>query len=388
MAQRHNWNSIMDDLALTSGPAAELAENVSQPFERARAMPKSVYSSEDFLQLELENIFRKDWFCVGRADGLANPGDYLAFELAGQPVMVVRDKDGQLRAQANVCRHRMSKIVEGSGNTRTFVCPYHGWTYGLDGRLRGAPGMARNREFDRSLYRLPQIRCETWLGWVLVTLNPEAPPVHKHLAEVESMIEDYDMQDYTQGFFEVLEWNTNWKILAENFMESYHLPVCHAKTIGGLSKVDEVECPEGRPAFNYHTLQKEPEFTLSVAHPDNVRLKGDRRFMTWLLAIYPSMLVTLTPGYFWYLSLHPVTPGRVRIFFGGGMSKEFTNDPDGGKHFAEVRKLLDEVNEEDRGCTERVYAGSLSEFAEPGHLSHLERPNFEFANYLSRRIPA
>ena len=139
MAQRHNWNSIMDDLALTSGPAAELAENVSQPFERARAMPKSVYSSEDFLQLELENIFRKDWFCVGRADGFANPGDYLAFELAGQPVMVVRDKEGRIRAQANVCRHRMSKIVEGSGNTRTFVCPYHGWTYGLDGRLARCP---------------------------------------------------------------------------------------------------------------------------------------------------------------------------------------------------------------------------------------------------------
>lgn len=378
----------MDDFALTSGPAAELAENVSQPFERARAMPKSVYSSEDFLQLELENIFRKDWFCAGRADGFANPGDYLAFELAGQPVMVVRDNDGQMRAQANVCRHRMSKIVEGSGNARTFVCPYHGWTYGLDGRLRGAPGMARNSDFDRTRYRLPQIRCETWLGWVLVTLNPEAPPVHEHLAEVESLIEDYDMQGYTQGFFEVLEWNTNWKVLAENFMESYHLPVCHAKTIGGLSKVDEVECPEGRPTFNYHTLQKEAEFTLSVAHPDNLRLKGDRRFMTWLLAIYPSMLITLTPGYFWYLSLHPVTPGRVRIFFGGGMSKEFANDPDGEKHFAEVRKLLDEVNEEDRGCTERVYAGSLSEFAEPGHLSHLERPNFEFANYLSRRIPA
>ena len=112
------------------------------------------------------------------------------------------------------------------------------------------------------------------LAGVLVTLNPEAPPVHEHLAEVESMIEDYDMQDYSQGFFEVLEWNTNWKILAENFMESYHLPVCHAKTIGGLSKVDEVECPEGRPAFNYHTLQKEPEFTLSVAHPDNVAAQG------------------------------------------------------------------------------------------------------------------
>ena len=247
--------------------------------------------------------------------------------------------------------------------------------------------MARNLDFDRSKHRLPPVRCETWLGWVLVTLNPDAPPVAEHLAEVEGMISDYEMQDYRQGFFEVMEWNTNWKVLAENFMESYHLPVCHAKTIGGLSRVDDVECPEGRPAFNYHTLQKDPEFTLSVAHPDNVRLKGDRRFMTWLIVVYPSMLITLTPGYFWYLTLHPVTPGKVRIFFGGGMSKDFSNDPEGERHFADLR-LLDEVNEEDRGCTERVYSGLISDFAEPGHLSHLERPNFEFANYLSQRIPA
>ena len=351
-------------------------------------MPKSVYCSEEFLQLEIESVFKKDWFCVGREDGFANPGDYLAFELAGQPVMVLRDNEGNIRAQANVCRHRMSKIVEGRGSKRSLVCPYHGWTYGLDGRLRGAPGMGRNTGFDRSGYRLPQIRCETWLGWVLVTLNPDAPPVSEHLAEVESMIRDYDMPSYTQGYFEVMEWNTNWKVLAENFMESYHLPVCHAKTIGGRSRVDEIDCLEGRAAFNYHTLQKEPDFTLSVAHPDNTRLKGDYRLMTWLLAIYPSMLVTLTPGYFWYLSLHPVSTGRVRIFFGGGMAKEFADDPEGQKHFDELKKLLDEVNEEDRGCTERVYAGLLSDFAEPGHLSHLERPNFEFATYLSNRIPA
>ena len=171
-------------------------------------------------------------------------------------------------------------------------------------------------------------------------------------------------------------------------MESYHLPVCHAATIGGVSKVDDVECPEGRPAFNYHTLQKEASFTISVAHPDNKVLKGEDRNTTWLFAIYPSMLITLTPGYFWYLSLHPVSPGKVRIFFGGGMSKEFTGDPEGAKHFAELRRLLDEVNDEDKGCTERVYAGLISDFAVPGHLSHLERPNFEFANYLSRCIPA
>ena len=368
-------------------PEVELEHNVSDSFESARAMPKSVYTSESFLEKELTNIFAQDWFCAGRSDWFAKPGDYFAFELAGQPIFIVRDNDNKLRALANVCRHRMSTILEGYGNTRTIVCPYHGWTYGLDGRLRGAPAMTKNKCFSRSDYRLPQIKLEEWLGWILVTLNPNATPVHEALAHLTFMVEDYDMDSYKQIFFEEYEWNTNWKILAENFMESYHLPVCHAKTIGTLSKVDEIECPKGYDAFNYHTIQKVEDFTLSVAHPDNKRLKGERRFLTYLLAIYPSMMVTLTPGYFWYLSLHPITPGKVRIFFGGGMSKEFIEDPSSKKYFTEVQALLDDVNAEDKGCTERVFAGMTSRFANPGHLSHLERPNYEFAQYLSRRIP-
>ena len=378
----------MNAMVNPASPESRLAENVATVFEEARAMPRDVYVSEAFLQRELNQIFKREWFCVGRSDFFSEPGDYFATELANQPIVVVKDQAESIRAYANVCRHRMSTIVTGSGRTRTLVCPYHGWTYGLDGKLRGAPGMLKNRAFDRSQYRLPEIRCEEWLGWVFVTLNPDASPVQEQLSDLKVMIEDFEMQEYAQSFFEIHEWNTNWKILAENFMESYHLPVCHARTIGGLSKVDEADCPEGYPAFNYHTLQKEEEFTLSIAHPDNKRLKGERRLMTYLLAVYPSTMITLTPGYFWYLSLHPLEVGRVRLFFGGGLAREFVNDPDGRSHFEELKGLLDEVNEEDRGCTERVFRGMLSDFAVPGHLSHLERPNYEFARYIASRIPA
>ncbi len=378
----------MELMETSVDPAQELESVAFQPFESAYAMPKSVYTSQGFLNREISNIFAKEWFCVGRSDGLPNPGDYITLNLASQPIMVIRDQNGQLRAQVNVCRHRMSKLLEGSGNTKRIVCPYHGWTYNLDGSLRGAPAMKRNKSFDRNQMNLPEIRCEEWLGWVLVSLNPDVEPVSKKLTKIESMIGDFDMGSYKQAFFETFEWNTNWKVLADNFMESYHLPVCHAATIGGVSKVDDVECPEGFEAFNYHTLQKEEDFTLSVAHPDNTSLQGERRYMTYLLAIYPSWLITLTPGYFWYLSLYPEAPGRVRIYFGGGMAKEFAFSPESQKHFEELRVLLDEVNEEDRGCTERVYAGLLSKFHNPGPLSHLERPNYEFAQYISKMVPA
>ncbi len=366
--------------------ARELADNAALPFERAAAMPTGVYTSQTFLERELEDVFARDWFCAGRAGTLPDAGDYLTLELASRPIMVMRGADGVLRAQSNVCLHRMSTLLEGRGNRSSIVCPYHAWTYATDGRLRGAPAMRANDSFCKEGLRLPQLRCEEWLGWIMVSLDPEAPPVAELLGEVESLVGDYGMERYEETFLETHTWDTNWKVLAENFMESYHLPVCHRGTIGGLSRLDEMVCPPGLPAFNYHTILKDDRLPIALAHPDNTRMEGDRRRTTYLLAIYPSLMITLTPGYFWYLSLHPDGVGRVRILFGGGMSPEYVNDPDAQQHFAALKTLLDEVNVEDRGCTEKVYRGLRSSLATPGPLSHLERPNYDFARYLASRV--
>ncbi|ERL97450.1 ring-hydroxylating dioxygenase, large terminal subunit [Rhodobacteraceae bacterium HIMB11] len=372
-----------------SDPIADLRRNTSVPFEQARAMPTSVYTSEDFVEAELKHVFGKDWYCVGRADALSKTGDYVTAELAGQPIVVLRDADHQLRAMSNVCLHRMSTLLQGRGNAKTIVCPYHAWTYNLDGNLRGAPAMSQNDAFCKDHYRLPQVRCEEWLGWVFVCLDPDAEPVAVQLAEVADMIAAYDMTNYSESFYEEHVWDTNWKVLAENFMESYHLPVCHAGTIGGLSKLEDMVCPPGRPAFNYHTILKDESLRIAMAHPTkNDRLKGEERKTTYLLALYPSLMITLTPGYFWYISLHPKGPGQVHIRFGGGMSNDFAEDADISENFTQLKTLLDEVNVEDRGCTEKVFNGLCSDAATPGHLSHLERPNYDFAQYLMGKIAA
>lgn len=372
-----------------SDPVADLRSNTSVPFEQARAMPTSVYTSEDFVEAELKHVFSKDWYCVGRADALSKTGDYVTAELAGQPIVVLRDADHQLRAMSNVCLHRMSTLLQGRGNAKTIVCPYHAWTYNLDGKLRGAPAMSQNEGFCKDHYRLPQVRCEEWLGWVFLCLDPDAQAVSVQLSEVEDMISAYDMTNYSESFYEEHVWNTNWKVLAENFMESYHLPVCHAGTIGGLSKLEDMVCPPGRPAFNYHTILKDESLRIAMAHPTkNNRLKGEERRTTYLLALYPSLMITLTPGYFWYISLHPKGPGQVHIRFGGGMSNDFAEDTDVDENFTQLKTLLDEVNVEDRGCTEKVFNGLCSDAATPGHLSHLERPNYDFAQYLMGKIAA
>lgn len=368
--------------------AKDLEAGVARPFEGARAMPPSVYTDPEFTALEMQRIFARDWICVGRAEQFRTPGAYVTLDLAGAPIMVIRDREGALRAQSNVCLHRMSTLLEGSGTTGSIVCPYHAWTYNLDGTLRGAPGMAQAPGFNRKDYCLPQVRLAEWLGWVLVSLNADAPDPATHLAEAEALIAPYGMTDYTQTFQETHRWNTNWKVLAENFMESYHLPVCHAGTIGGFVSLDEMDCPPGGPAYNYHAILKDPKAPLTNAHPDNTRLTGDLRRQTVLLTVYPSLLITLTPGYFWYLSLLPDGPGQVKITYGGGLSPDYVNDPAAQQHFANLKTLLDAVNDEDRGCTEKVYRGLCSPLAKPGHLSHLERPNFEFAQYINARIGA
>lgn len=370
----------------TVDPVEALGLTTNRPFDQAMAMPPGVYTSQMFLQREIDHIFAREWFCVGRASALENPGDYTTLELAGQPIIVLRDRAGGLRAMPNVCLHRMSTLLEGRGNARSIVCPYHAWTYNLDGTLRGAPEMTRNAGFCKGDYALPPIRCEEWLGWVYVCLNPDIAPVAQQLAPLAEMIAPYGMEHYVETFFEEHVWDTNWKVLAENYMESYHLPVCHDGTVGPFTDLARVECPEGHPHFNIHWFTKEAALAIGNAHPDNTTLQGVMRQTSALMSIYPSHMVTLTPGYFWYLSLQPDGVGRVRMLFGGGFDPHFAGDPGIREYDEALQTLLADVNAEDRGCTEKVYRGLCSGLARPGHLSHLERPNYDFARYLYARV--
>jgi phenylpropionate dioxygenase-like ring-hydroxylating dioxygenase large terminal subunit len=280
----------------------------------------------------------------------------------------------------------MSVLLEGRGNVRRIVCPYHAWNYNLDGGLRGAPMMDRQSGFCKESYALPKVRCEVWQGWIYVTLDTNAPPVATQLAELDTLIRDYGMADYIETFYEEHVWDTNWKILAENFMESYHLPMLHRATVGPHSRLDEMECPPGLAAFNYHWITKEASLPIGNAHPDNPRLQGHWRKTTALLAIYPTHLVTLTPGYFWYLVLQPQGTGRVHIRFGGGLAPEFIADPKANDYMTTLKALLDEVNAEDKRGVQAVYRGVQAPLAKPGHLSHLERPNYDFARYLAQKV--
>jgi len=364
---------------------ADLSANAAKPFEEARAMPPGVYHSPAFLALEESEIFRKQWICIGRAGSIPEIGDYIAADILDEPIVVVRGKDGEIRGFSNICLHRMARLLEGTGNARKIVCPYHAWTYGIDGDLIGAPHMEQSPCFDKADYYLTHVRAAVWQGWIYVTLSDDAPDIDSHLRELGDVVTDrYRMENYVETFREEHVWDTNWKILAENFMESYHLARLHAGTIGPHSKVEEMVHPEGGAAFNYHWITKESSLALGTAHPDNTHLEGDWRKTTALICAYPSHLITLTPGYFWYLCLQPRGVDKVNIVYGGGFAPEFLGDPKADEMVAEFKELVDEANREDRVGVESVFQGTQGRLAQSGHLSHLERPNFEFGQYLVR----
>ena len=142
-------------------------------------MPPEVYTSEEFLALEQEKIFSREWVCAGRSDTIPEPGDYLTYQIGDQPVFVMRTRDTGIRAFTNVCLHRMMRLLDVRGSCEKIVCPYHAWTYDIDGQLLRARHMERTAGFKPADHRLPEIRCEVWEGWIYLTLNADARPVAK-----------------------------------------------------------------------------------------------------------------------------------------------------------------------------------------------------------------
>ena len=194
------------------------------------------------------------------------------------------------------------------------------------------------------------------------------------------------MTNYTEAFFEEHVWDTNWKVLAENFMESYHLPVCHAARSGACRSWMRWSVRRACPPSTTITILKDESLRIAMAHPSNTRLKGDARRTTFLLAIYPSLLITLTPVISGTCRCTRRGRGRSISALAAAMSDDYKDDPDAQKNFSDLKALLDDVNVEDRGCTEKVFRGLSSDLARPGHLSHLERPNYDFATYLVSKV--
>ncbi len=372
---------------------AEL-ESMTRPLGEAKAPPAIYYTSPELYELEAEHIFRKEWLWVGHAQDVRDPGSFFTFEYAGEPILVTRDKAGQLNAFSNVCRHRGAVVAEGAGTCRTFTCPYHSWTYGLDGKLLGAPEMDGVENFELSEFGLRPLKVEDWYGNIMVNFDPDCLPLATIAGDLDIWFRKYDMGDLVVTTRRVHEIPCNWKMLVENNMEGYHFLGTH-KAPGEYNRFRNWSTVDGSPDNTFNILLgsfKEP-LTMNVPGSGEAAVEclpglteQDKR---------TSAFVTLYPTSFWPLQPDSVLCGH---FVPDGVAKTkwianycFPEATVARSDFREIEEASLEGSEgfikEDHDVLEQTYLGYQSRGFSPGPLSLHERNIHSFVQWVLARIP-
>ena len=376
------------------GVLAGLRAVADGPLSAASTMAPAMYHDPAILDLEQDRLFAHDWVCTGLAAEIPSPGDRLTWEIAGRPVFCVRGTDGEIRTFSNVCRHRMMTLVDdgvgdgAAGGGRRITCPYHAWTYDLEGRLVGANHMERTDGFDQGDICLPEVRTEVWHGWIYCTLDDDAPPAAEVLEAMEDFVDRYRVADYVSIHRVDHRWAGNWKLVVENFMEGYHLPVLHRATLGTWMPMDSMVFPDRRhDGFTYQLFEKDENAVYGRAHPDNDRLEGPWRSTTFMPTVFPAHMYILAPDHLWYLTVRPDGPGHVVLRFGIALAPAVPAALAAGDPWTdEMVAFFTAVCEEDRLVVEGVQAGTASPLAEPGPLSWTEHELHDLAGYLAGRL--
>jgi choline monooxygenase len=315
---------------------------------RATTIPWDWYLSPEILRREQELIFRGAWHYAGPLEWVAEPGQRFPCNAGTAPVVVVRDADGELRAFLNVCRHRGSVIVKERGAGKTLQCPYHAWTYGLDGCLRAAPRSERENGFEADELGLRPVLVDTWGPCMFVNADLDAAPLAESLGPIPSLVDPSSMVFRERAD---LELGANWKVAVENYLECYHCPVAH-KDFSALVDVD----PD---SYRLEVI----DGVLSQFGERSGGGEGGADCQFHL--VWPALKVIVYPG-IENLSLGPVWPvgpersaGFLDYFFGADVSAEAIRD------FVEFD---DQVGREDRELVESVQRGLGSGLLDHGRL--------------------
>lgn len=356
----------------------------------AETLPHWCYNSEEFYRLEVARIFGKAWNFFGRADRIPEPGDYFSVNFVGTPIIVVRDKEMDLRAFANTCRHRGARIVSGEGKCRRFVCPYHGWVYDLDGSLKGCKGMEQTHNFDKASYGLHPIRLETWGGFIFINFDDEAEPLLDYLGDLPEQMRSYNCDDFVLTHVKEYELNCNWKLHIENAVEPYHVPMVHRNTLQKKQAEHSVPVTQGswlnlREKHDGNTRALLVE-DLQHAFPSIKTLAGHAAEGTNFICILPCTLLSLTTDSCWYVELHPEGPNKTRATLGCCFPKATTKLADFEERAAFYYKRWHKGVEEDNGISEVQHQGLLSHLASPGRFSHMEGTTPRLGAWWTDRI--
>jgi Rieske 2Fe-2S family protein len=366
-----------------------------------QSLPKESYISEAHWDLERERIFYREWFCVGRAGQLRAAGDYLVADVAGESVLVVRTKDGALAAHYNVCRHRGCRLslddarpsfeddVPGaSGRWHNSIrCPYHSWTYGFEGDLRGAPFMSDVEDFDKAEFSLHPVAVDEWGGFVFVHLTPGAhPALSESLGEVPHRLARYPLSGLEPARRITYEVAANWKVVMENYNECYHCAGVHPelceivpafKERGGANLDWDRGIPHRDGAYTFTatgTSDRKPFDGLDA--DEQTRHKGE--------LIYPNLLLSLSADHVTALVLWPRDANHTTIacdfLFAPSETARRDFDP------SDAIEFWDRINRQDWTVCEGVQKGMSSRAFDVGYFAPMEDPSLDIRRYVSARM--
>jgi Rieske 2Fe-2S family protein len=283
-----------------------------------RTLPGAYYASDALFREEQERIFARRWVCIGRAEQVAETGDYFLAQVAGESLVVVRDADGP-RAFFNVCRHRGSRLCEEpSGRLAgSIACPYHGWTYGLDGRLLGAPHMGEAAGFVTEEFPLHPAPLATWEGFLFLSLEPQPRTLESELAPLLGKFAAWRLAGLRPWRRVEYDVRANWKLFFQNFSECYHCPRIHPELVR-LSdyRSGANDLTEGPILGGYMTIEPPADsLTLSgrAVHPLLVDAPAEHQGRVYYYSVFPNLFLTVLPDFVMWHTLHPLAVDRTRI---------------------------------------------------------------------------
>ena len=325
----------------------------------AETPPAAWYSAPEFLAQEKEKVFSAAWQLVGRAEQLAQPGQFFTADIAGESIIVARGEEGKLRAFSNVCRHRAGPVAAGEGTCKRFRCAYHGWTYTLDGALLGTPEFDGVKNFDHSAHLLPQFQAKTWGGLVFANLDAQAAPLIETLEDLPERLVGRGMSKMKLAARKEWELDANWKVYVDNYLEGYHIPLVHP----GLNQ--EIDYGQYRTETKrFYSIQHSPIRRDSATR---LRLSDDAEEAALFIWIFPNLMLNIYPDNYSTNLVVPLGPERAQTIF-----EWYFRDPDSPETQEKLQQTIafsDEIQIEDIKICEDVQRGLRSRYYEPGRYS-------------------